>query len=178
MDNKRLRKKYWALAFIWIAIIYSTLYFVRPICEFLKGAIPFAIVMNAMIIVVLGAFLIVIGRKLLASKSFLNYALILIALLGYGYGLVSIEYPEEKLHFIQYGFLSLLIFRALIADFPRAASYGLALLLTSFFGWVDEIIQGILPNRYYQNTDVILNMFSGALGLLLVYVHERLSKRV
>lgn len=37
-------------------------------------------------------------------------------------------------------------------------------------GLGDEIIQGILPNRMYQFTDVLLNFFGGILGELILIV--------
>ena len=42
----------------------------------------------------------------------------------------------------------------------------LALVLTLAAGWIDEAIQGILPNRYYDLRDVAFNFSAGALYLL------------
>ena len=94
-------------------------------------------------------------------------------LLSYAYGLAAVQHPEEKIHFVEYGFLAYLVHKAIHIDVQRLPAYGYAFLLTSAFGWIDEGIQFLLPNRYYQIEDVILNALSGALGLVLVFVYQR-----
>ena len=172
MDRDRLRTRYWAYALGWVAGIYSTLYFVRPVCEFLKKTIPFDLWVN----IVLGGFLSVTAaiffRKYKMTDGF-GYVLLLLVASGYLYGLVTIPHPEEKIHFVEYGFLAYLVFRALRLDHGAWAAYAGAFALTAALGWVDEGIQHLLPNRYYQTSDVILNAVSGLLGLLLVYAFQR-----
>src|SRR3989344_7541905 len=173
MDPKRpLRKKYWAWATGWTLAIYATLYPVRPVCEFLKKIIPFDLWVN---ILIFGCLSVIAGffpRKYKMTNGF-GYVLLLLAISGYAYGLVTIPYPEEKIHFIEYGILAYLIFRALQLDQGARAAYAGAFALTAALGWGDEGIQHLLPNRYYQTSDVVLNAVSGLLGLILVYVFQR-----
>jgi hypothetical protein len=44
-------------------------------------------------------------------------------------------------------------------------------------GWIDELIQGLLPTRYYDLRDVAFNAAAGLLALLARYAlaHERLG---
>jgi len=71
--------------------------------------------------------------------------------------------PEEALHFIEYGALSLLIFRALTHRFLDPLIYVLAALICSMVGTVDEFVQWIVPQRYFDFRDIRLNAISGAL---------------
>jgi VanZ family protein len=103
-----------------------------------------------------------------------TYALLTFIALIYMYGFIFlIEFPEEKIHLVEYGFLAVLIYRALDIDFEDLFSYFMAFVLTALLGWGDEGIQYILPNRYYQTQDVILNLISGGLGLFLMFVIRR-----
>src|SRR3989338_5077276 len=173
MDQKRqLRKKYWAWALGWTLAIYATLYPVRPICEFLKGIIPFGLWVNIFLAACLSGIAAIFFRKYKMTDGF-GYVLLLLSISGYAYGLATIPYPEEKVHFIEYGFLAYLIFRALRLDHGAWAAYAGAFALTAALGWGDEGIQHLLPNRYYQSSDVVLNAVSGLLGLILVYVFQR-----
>lgn len=173
MDPKRpLRKQYWALAMGWTLVIYATLYPVRPVCEFLKKTIPFDLWVNIFLVACLSGIVMLFFRKYKVT-DFLRYVLLLIVFSGYVYGLTTITYPEEKIHFIEYGLLAYLIFRALRLDHGARAAYAGAFALTAVLGWGDEGIQHLLPNRYYQTSDVVLNAVSGLLGLILVYAFQR-----
>jgi VanZ family protein len=95
---------------------------------------------------------------------------------AYIYGMVTIQYPEEKIHFIEYGILAYLVFRPIHMDIQKPAAYGYAFILITIFGWIDEGIQHLLPNRYYQTEDVILNSISGGLGLLWIFIAKKEQK--
>lgn len=207
MDRQQLRLRYWAQAIGWVVLIYSTLYSVRPLCEFLKKTTPFVQVVNVGLIILLAGILTVLWRRRQRIFQIHHYVLLILVVSCYGYGLGSLTAPEEKIHFVEYGFLAYLIFRALRVDFPDARTphlpnngspsqdeglrsglrpadlrswtfqrapqaYVGAFLLTTLFGWIDECIQAILPNRYYQTSDILLNAVSGLLGLVLVYIFE------
>ncbi len=166
------QNRYWFFVVAWVIGIYSTLSAVRPVCELLKQNAWFAPGISLFLI----TLLIILSLGLIRGmpkKSLLSYFLLAGVLLCYIYGLVSIKYPEEKIHFLEYGFLAYLIYRALRLDCSRILSYAGAFILTTVFGWIDEGIQHILPNRYYQNEDVFLNAISGALALLLIFIFER-----
>ena len=173
--DKSLRRRYWQYVLIWVGCIYSTLYIVRPICEWLKKAVPFSFLTN----LILGLILfIVIGGLLIkiSIKRPFTYFLLLTAVVFYIYSFSQIQYPEEKIHFAEYGLLAYLIYIALRIDFKMGQAFMGAFLLTSVLGWGDEGIQYLLPNRYYQFSDVLLNSWSGALGLFLTYIFVSSNK--
>lgn len=76
------------------------------------------------------------------------------------------ENPEEAFHFVQYGVLSLLLFRALSHRFPDPSIYLAATLIGAAFGIFDELIQWIVPQRYFDYRDIGIN----ALAIALVQV--------
>lgn len=80
------------------------------------------------------------------------------------------HFPAERFHLIEYGLLAYLTFRALRFDFPRTMAYGLAFLLTSAFGILDEGIQYLLPNRVCEFRDMMTNVIASGLGLVVVSV--------
>ncbi len=160
------RTSHWALVIIWTGLIYSTLYIVRPICEFLKQYTPFdAIIWGLFVLTLIGIIYFVFFH--VRRMKPLSYLLFFGTLACYAAALFWLKIPEERIHLIQYGILVCLLVRALRLDFPPSAAYAGAFVLTSLLGLGDEGIQHILPNRYFQWKDVILNSVSAALGLLL-----------
>ncbi|NCA81883.1 MAG: hypothetical protein EOM72_03975 [Opitutae bacterium] len=74
--------------------------------------------------------------------------------------------PEEAFHFVQYGGLSLLLFRALSHRLPDPSIYAVATLIGAAFGIFDELIQWVVPQRYFDYRDIGINAF--AVGLVQV----------
>jgi len=72
--------------------------------------------------------------------------------------------PEEAFHFLEYGALSFLLFRALRHSFPNVLVYPAALLLGCLVGLADEILQWALPDRIWDLRDLGLNAL--AVGLV------------
>ena len=160
------RTQYWGLAAAWTILIYSTLYIVRPICDFLKQHTPFdAIVWGFFVFISAWIIYFVFFHVRLRGAS--SYGLFFGTVVCYSAALVWLKIPEERIHLIQYGILACLVVRALKLDFPPLAAYAGAFFLTSLLGLGDEGIQHILPNRYFEWKDVILNSVSAGLGLLL-----------
>jgi hypothetical protein len=84
--------------------------------------------------------------------------------------------PAEKLHFLYYGMLALLVYQALEIDLAGAGLVIATIGIVALIGFGDEVIQGIVPRRVFEWKDVALNAVSGGLatGLILVFRrHER-----
>ena len=169
---KNLRKHHWGYVGAWVFLIYSTLYIVRPICDFLKKTTPFGLISNITIVLVFVVVVFLLWTKF-RIKKISSYIYLALALMAYSYYLINLQYPEEKLHLIEYGILGYLVYKAMRIDIKGFLGYLSAFLLTAFLGWIDEEIQRILPNRYFQVSDVVLNAQSGALGLFIIYIFER-----
>ena len=101
-------------------------------------------------------------------------AWLVVALAGALYAAIALamEVPQERLHLVEYGALALLM-RAAIAESAairrladRVSNVDVwALGAATAIGWLDEAVQGILPNRMYDLRDVAFNALAAALAL-------------
>ncbi len=170
-----IRKRNWLQVFGWVGLIYSTLGIVRSICEFLKKTTSFNFLMNALMLTAVLA-IIVIFRKYFVIKKFSSFIFLVMWFGLLTFGVIKAEYPEERIHFLEYGLLGFLLVRALHVDWPDWRGWAGALVLGFCFGWIDEGIQEILPNRYYQWSDVCLNAAGTFLGVFLTFILNREHK--
>ena len=78
--------------------------------------------------------------------------------------------PGEKIHMAQYGLFGILLYNALKIDFDRYDNklYLWGAVICLIAGAIDEIIQGVLPNRYFTWHDVFINGISGIIALLII----------
>jgi len=173
LKSKRIQR--WGFAGAWAGLIYATLYIARPICDFLQKYPWFSMAINASIVFSVVLIMAVIFRANPHYKAS-AYFLFLLVFAGYGWGMVWLRLPAERLHLIEYGVLAFLIYRALILDLKKPWAYGGAFILTSLIGWGDEGIQYLLPNRYYEFRDVCLNSASAALGLFFTFADSQRKK--
>lgn len=166
------RKKYWFFSAGWVALIYLTLSIVRSASNFLGNVLPSLLYYDVFVVVSIITVITIFFFRF--RIKYISTAVLLIGLIGiYIIILYYVKYPDEKIHFIQYGLLAYFLFRALRCDYSRIISYIGAFVLTTLFGWGDEIIQYFLPSRYYDLRDVGLNAISGLLSLCLVFILER-----
>jgi hypothetical protein len=77
--------------------------------------------------------------------------------------------PEEAIHFLEYGFLSYLLFMALSHHIRDATIYLSVSFIVLFAGTLDEIIQWIVPARYWDSRDVWLNFIAGGLFQIAIW---------
>lgn len=86
---------------------------------------------------------------------------------------LAMEVPQERLHLVEYGGLALLV-RAALAESVARREIGRRVSsvdvwtagLVTAFGWLDEAVQGILPNRQYDLRDVAFNAGAAVLALV------------
>lgn len=171
-------KGLWIRAAAFVLLIYSTLYIVRGPIEYLRAR---------------GALEITVGLVFLAAAAWLaraiwrrrpgrreTVALAVFAALFLWF-LWTTERPEERLHLLEYGLLAGLIYAALLERTGHSARSGetarpvalwvpvAAIVLTALAGWLDEGIQYLLPNRFYDLRDVGLNLAAAALAVGATY---------
>lgn len=173
--NSKKNRIYWVLSGLWVALIYSTLSIVRGVSNYLSEIIPLSFSLSLGIGFILLGVIVFFFRRV--SFNWFKVVLLISLLCGYGYGLATIKYPDEKIHFIQYGVLSVLLLKALKSDYRCIVAYIGAFILCSLAGYGDELLQGQIPNRYYDTNDIILNSVSGAMGLGLAVLFETSFRR-
>jgi MFS family permease len=88
----------------------------------------------------------------------------------YTLGVATLEIPQERLHYVEYGVLAALVFLGLQGRRNSGAgrSAVLAIAIVGAIGWLDETLQGALwERRYFDWRDVELNLRAAALGVLV-----------
>ncbi len=75
----------------------------------------------------------------------------------------------EPAHLALYGILGWLAFRALSVHLSDAGVYPAAAALTAIAGTVDEILQWLLPSRFWDLSDVGLNVAAGVMVQLVIW---------
>ena len=175
-----LRVKSWGYVGGFTLLIYSTLYIVRPVVTFLRQNIPFFDTLGNILVVVI-AVLIVLALYRFKALGMIRkktvFFLLVTTVLVYTAIIWRVEFTEEKIHFFEYGLLSWLIYKAFLVDIKGLPVFLYSLTLVFIIGWGDEIIQYLLPNRYYDIRDVIMNGTGGLMGLILIFIARLDTKR-
>ncbi|MBV9080047.1 MAG: VanZ family protein [Elusimicrobia bacterium] len=97
-----------------------------------------------------------------------RYAALVGVVVAYASVARHVRLPEEQVHFIQYGLVGVLFFRAVsLHERRRPVAFALALVIAVVAGALDEFIQGHVPNRHYDPRDIYLDAVSSFLGLLV-----------
>ncbi len=153
----------------YVTFIYSTLYIMRPILNFLKmtlnGYLNLSVGVMFLIILSLVLAHIISNHERYCVSQYLWFSFICCI---YGLVIYILELPEEQVHFIEYGILSALIYLALTHDINNKSIYFLSSLIVFVFGAIDEVIQWVLPNRIFDIRDIVINGIAGILVQLLI----------
>ncbi len=165
MKNRAQR---WALAVGYVGFIYATLGAVRAPVSYLRSH---GLLRISLAVLYVGCYAGLLS--VLVKTRPLRLLLRFLGLTGlfFIYYLVAtsvVKLPEEQIHFFEYGLVGVFFLRALVDDRGAdATSVFQALALAAAAGWLDEILQGLLPSRHYDVRDIFLNIVSAVLGLLV-----------
>ncbi len=187
--SQRERRLWWA-AGLYTFTIYVTLALARQATNFLRDKNLLRLSIGVLALAVVVGVVVFLVRRRTNRRQW--GALGLVAL-GYAAVLPFAEAPEEAIHLVQYGSLALMI-QAALTERGRWAEAGhnngghnngrrrgrplqspalTAFGLTTLAGIGDEILQGILPSRFYDTRDVVLNAIAAARALLASTVLRR-----
>ena len=125
------------------------------------------------------AAFILIGYYLIFSvhlsdkMAFAGLSIILIIL---GTMLMGLSVPEEKIHFLEFGFLALLIRKCLSWDLSVKSQYMWAIAITAVIGILDEVLQFFLPLRVFDMRDIALNALAAIMAVTAYEIaHNKLN---
>ncbi len=158
-----MSKKLLLFTFIYVLIIYATLPVGRYIVNFLYanfGKENLSVLINILLVVSVGTLFYLFRDKL--KKLLLILPFIVIVAIMF----ISLDRPEERVHFLQYAVLGIMIFKL----FSPASSINRLILSSTavlLVGAIDETIQWFLPNRVGDLKDVALNFIGGVLGVCI-----------
>lgn len=169
MLNLKTSRTQLILVISYVTFIYLTLPVMRPVLIFLKAHLEakFDLLTDIMLISIMAGLVLVLIKIKITWKQ---WALALIVFCLYGYGLRILKIPEERIHLLEYGLLSFLVFRVYPSDWSSIFRYWQTFLTVSFIGTLDEIIQYFIPARVGDVRDILLNIISGLLGLVLTAI--------
>jgi len=169
------RVKRWAVVALYSAFIFATLPYGPQIVKLIRKSIGLkglGYSLNACVLTIVALFLLYLlfYRKERRVSSYLLFASIG---LTYGYFLEALHNPAERFHFVEYGLLSWLVHFALKLDVYDKSIYLWAAVAVSLIGALDEIVQWILPNRYFGWGDIGINGLAGILGQGMIWLVTR-----
>lgn len=179
--SDRVERRLWWAAFVYLGAIYLSLYPLQFAMDLLRRHDLLRLAIGATFLSAAGAGLFVGVRQGWRPRQWLVAAAgaVLVGLLA-----LRLDVVQERLHLIEYGALGLLFWAALARRDERhgrttlvhgVRTVALATLLVGAAGWLDEGIQGLLPNRVYDLRDVGINAGAGALAACFAEVHRRLG---
>ncbi len=115
-------------------------------------------------------YLVYILYYRLKIRALSNYIWLMLISAAYVYFTLKLwANPEEAIHFIEYGLLGFFLFRAFRHHISDTSIYLAAFLSGALVGIFDEILQWIVPGRYFDFRDVGLNALSSGLFQLLLW---------
>jgi hypothetical protein len=160
----------YACVFGWTLFIYASVPLVRDFQKFVYRTVGKATFGYFVLTVLAAGFLwsvYCLKKKIVTVRNFLWLAGVASV---YGYLTIKLwRVPEEAMHFVEYGVLSYLVYVALSHNFRDVTVYFSAALIVLFLGTVDEIIQWLVPKRFWDFRDVWLNFLSGSLFQLALW---------
>lgn len=180
MTGEWWQKQRWAVFGVYVAIVLCTVPFTRGITLALRNTdLLGATVTGSYALAVAGVvYYVLFNRRLADWIAFVVVAALLCVVTVL---LLGLAIPEERVHFLQYGLMALLARQACAGPDGRVrigVSIGLAWLLTSAIGLLDECLQGLVPSRVFDWRDVGMNAGAAVTALLLdELLHDRLELR-
>ncbi len=181
--TSRRERRLWLWALAVVVAIYSTLGLAGTLAEVLRerNLLPPALLVLMFVTV---AAIVGSGLKRRPGRREVWVALGVTAV----YGMAVLRMGgsiEERTHLFEYGIVAVLIYQAL----SERARHGrrvpapavLALVATVALGWIDEGLQALIPNRVYDNFDVVRNTVAALIGIsgsvVVGWLNERLDRR-
>jgi len=179
--HDRAERRLWSAALVYLGAIYLSLYPLQFAMDLLRRHNLLRLAIGVAFLSAAAAGLVFgLRRGWLARQWLVAVAGALLT----GTLALRLDVVQERLHLIEYGALGLLFWAALTRRDERHGRTGavhgvrtvaLATLLVGVAGWLDEGIQGLLPNRVYDLRDVGINAGAGALAACFAELHRRLG---
>jgi len=168
----------WLYVALWVLLTFSIVPLARTVQSYIRDNLgPETFTYAVLTCVGLG----LIGAGWLAYRNSRAFALRHLWLIGVAaiFTVRTLQLsgnPEEALHFVQYGILSLLLFRALSHRIADNTIYLSSTVLVAIVGLLDEVFQWAVPGRFWGYGDIINNVTAGALVMFGVALGLRPSR--
>ncbi|MBF0131221.1 MAG: VanZ family protein [Magnetococcales bacterium] len=162
------------LAWTWVGLYLALHFTLVPLIptvemwlyEVMNGVEHVEKIVNTVLAIVLAAVVLLVLLR--ATRPLMALGFLAIAALT---ALTITTNPDERVHFVQYAILGMLIHNAHPAH--NREGYLDILIMVAMVGMGDEIFQFLLPDRYFDLRDVFMNVVGGSLGLGLVAAFKK-----
>lgn len=168
---------YWLWVVLWSLIILAAIPLARTIQAYVSahwGRTTFTYIVITVIVAALAFIIVYLIRLKTASRRHYIW-LVITSTIFIAYTWSLRKNPEEAVHFIQYGVLGVLLFRALSHRIRDVSIYFSAAIIGTIIGTIDEAIQWLTPERYWAYSDIWINFL--AVALVQVTIAKGLDPR-
>jgi len=170
-------------AWLWVALCTLTIFLVVPLARAIQKFVsahwgrPFfgyAVLAITAVAFCAIVYILVFKLKMLSPSNYLW--LTAVAALYIYFTLQLWRAPEEAVHFLEYGLLGFFLYRALSLKIHDKSIYLTTFLIGSLVGLFDEVLQWMMPGRYWDFRDVGLNAL--ATGLFQIALWKGIKPRI
>lgn len=164
------------ISWLWVALCILSIFLIVPIARSVRNFVEkhssvdvfgYSVICVVCIAFLIGFYLFWFRLKIRALPNYLWLAVT--ACVYIFFTLKLWERPEEAIHFLEYGLLGLLLFRALRHHIHDRSVYLTAILIGGLVGIFDEVLQWMIPRRIWDMRDIGLNALSCGLCQLAIW---------
>ncbi len=159
----------WLLAGLWALAIFAAIPIALQLQEQVAdrfGGQTFSYLTLAAVAVAAVAAARILARS---SPSPAGYVWLAVVASIYAGGTLHLWHePAEALHFVQYGMLGVLVYRALCHRLRDASIYVVASIVGGTVGMVDELLQWVTPGRFWDERDIWIDFLGAALAQVAI----------
>ena len=161
----------WALVAAWAVVLFLSIPFARAAQGAIERWAGTRIYLAAMIVLGAGCGVAMLAGLVRGARNRIARrvgGLILVGVLSAGVLLTQLQTSAEAIHFLEYGLLGFLLFRAWRLHVADPLVYPISALSLGLVAWLDEFLQWLMPGRFWDFRDIRLNAMAGAIVLLSI----------
>jgi VanZ family protein len=166
----------WKWALLYAAFILAMLPVTPALFRSLDDVVLPSFVGPLLVAIALGSWILLVVYAVRARSENRTLRALLLTMVGFVYAAVIIfmlHFPVERLHLVEYGLLGALAWGATSGEGRIPLRALRVVVFVSAVGFLDEVLQGVISGRYYDNRDLIVNMVAGFLGAAVVCLAGR-----
>ena len=156
---------------LYVLLIYISIPFVWRVEVYLRSRHLLMVTVYLVIALYMAALVLIMIRyaapRWKAAVVLTVFTVIYVAIILEAHGF------DKKIHFIEYGILTFLVYDVLKRWLGKFSGTLVSLAAVIAIGWVDEIIQSFVPHRNYDMGDLMSNVLAAFLMLLLIFIIDR-----
>lgn len=166
------KNDWWFIVALYMGLIYSTSGLAVQVWDAFdstfKGYGSLVVYIIAFTMAVFAALYVLRFRK---DRNYLHYVTLIGSFSILWFMVVHAKYSAEKVHLIEFGILGALVYRALLHHTSSSLFIFISgSVICSILGLLDEVVQFYMPGRVFDPQDVLMNIVSSVLTLLVMII--------